>query len=48
MRDLTDLRAADERYADLNAQSAQVTLNRLHLASNVGKNAIAPRRKEHA
>ncbi|HZZ00453.1 MAG TPA: transposase, partial [Candidatus Baltobacteraceae bacterium] len=32
MRDLTDLRAADERYAGLNAQSAQVTLNRLHLA----------------
>jgi putative transposase len=32
MRDLTDLRADDERYAALNAQSAQVTLNRLHLA----------------
>jgi len=32
MRDLTDLRADDERYARLNAQSAQVTLNRLHLA----------------
>ena len=32
MRDLTDLRAADERYGALNAQSAQVTLNRLHLA----------------
>jgi len=32
MRDLTDLRAEDERYAGLNAQSAQVTLNRLHLA----------------
>jgi transposase len=31
MRDLTDLRADDERYAALNAQSAQVTLNRLHL-----------------
>ncbi|MHB8140671.1 MAG: RNA-guided endonuclease InsQ/TnpB family protein [Vulcanimicrobiaceae bacterium] len=31
-RDLTALRAADERYAALNAQSAQVTLNRLHLA----------------
>ncbi|HVA33372.1 MAG TPA: helix-turn-helix domain-containing protein [Candidatus Baltobacteraceae bacterium] len=32
MRDLTDLRADDERYAALNAQSAQVTLHRLHLA----------------
>ncbi|MHB8434055.1 MAG: RNA-guided endonuclease InsQ/TnpB family protein [Candidatus Tyrphobacter sp.] len=32
MRDLTDLRAADAQYAGLNAQSAQVTLNRLHLA----------------
>ncbi len=32
MRDLTGLRASDERYAGLNAQSAQVTLNRLHLA----------------
>jgi putative transposase len=32
MRDLTDLRHDDERYAGLNAQSAQVTLNRLHLA----------------
>lgn len=32
MRDLTDLRADDERYSALNAQSAQVTLNRLHLA----------------
>ena len=32
MRDLTDLRADDERYAVLNAQSAQVTLHRLHLA----------------
>ncbi|MHB8356809.1 MAG: RNA-guided endonuclease InsQ/TnpB family protein [Vulcanimicrobiaceae bacterium] len=32
MRDLTDLRAGDERYAGLNAQSAQVTLHRLHLA----------------
>ncbi|MHB8178166.1 MAG: RNA-guided endonuclease InsQ/TnpB family protein [Vulcanimicrobiaceae bacterium] len=31
-RDLTDLRAADERYAALNAQAAQVTLQRLHLA----------------
>ena len=31
-RDLTDLRASDERYAGLNAQAAQVTLNRLHLA----------------
>ncbi len=30
--DLTDLRADDERYAGLNAQSAQVTLHRLHLA----------------
>ncbi|HVS46539.1 MAG TPA: helix-turn-helix domain-containing protein [Verrucomicrobiae bacterium] len=32
MRDLTDLRGDDERYAGLNAQSAQVTLHRLHLA----------------
>ena len=32
MRDLTDLRADDKRYAGLNAQSAQVTLQRLHLA----------------
>jgi putative transposase len=32
MRDLTELRADDERYAGLNAQSAQVTLHRLHLA----------------
>ena len=32
MRDLTELRADDERYAALNAQSAQVTLHRLHLA----------------
>ena len=32
MRDLTDLRADDERYVGLNAQSAQVTLTRLHLA----------------
>ncbi len=32
MRDLTDLRADDERYSGLNAQSAQVTLHRLHLA----------------
>ena len=32
MRDLTELRADDERYAALNAQSAQVTLQRLHLA----------------
>lgn len=32
MRDLTDLRADDERYAALNAQSAQATLQRLHLA----------------
>jgi putative transposase len=32
MRDLTDLRADDDHYAGLNAQSAQVTLNRLHLA----------------
>jgi len=32
MRDLTDLRTADQGYADLNAQSAQVTLQRLHLA----------------
>ena len=32
MRDLTKLRADDERYAALNAQSAQVTLQRLHLA----------------
>ncbi len=31
-RDLTELRADDERYAALNAQSAQVTLQRLHLA----------------
>lgn len=31
-RDLTELRADDERYAGLNAQSAQVTLQRLHLA----------------
>lgn len=31
-RDLTELRADDERYAALNAQSAQVTLHRLHLA----------------
>jgi putative transposase len=31
-RDLTQLRAEDERYAALNAQSAQVTLQRLHLA----------------
>ncbi|MHB8480715.1 MAG: RNA-guided endonuclease InsQ/TnpB family protein, partial [Vulcanimicrobiaceae bacterium] len=31
-RDLTGLRASDERYAGLNAQSAQVTLQRLHLA----------------
>ncbi|MHB8148372.1 MAG: helix-turn-helix domain-containing protein [Vulcanimicrobiaceae bacterium] len=31
-RDLTALRADDERYARLNAQSAQVTLQRLHLA----------------
>ncbi|MHB8146342.1 MAG: RNA-guided endonuclease InsQ/TnpB family protein, partial [Vulcanimicrobiaceae bacterium] len=31
-RDLTQLRACDERYAALNAQSAQVTLHRLHLA----------------
>ncbi|HVA27948.1 MAG TPA: transposase [Candidatus Baltobacteraceae bacterium] len=30
--DLTELRADDERYAALNAQSAQVTLQRLHLA----------------
>lgn len=32
MRDLTDLRAGDERYAGLNAQSSQITLHRLHLA----------------
>jgi putative transposase len=32
MRELTDLRAADPAYAGLNAQSAQVTLQRLHLA----------------
>ncbi|MHB8177476.1 MAG: RNA-guided endonuclease InsQ/TnpB family protein [Vulcanimicrobiaceae bacterium] len=32
MRDLTDLRNDDERYAGLNAQAAQVTLQRLHLA----------------
>jgi len=32
MRDLTELRADDGRYAALNAQSAQVTLHRLHLA----------------
>ena len=32
MRDLTDLRASDDLYATLNAQSAQVTLQRLHLA----------------
>ncbi|MGH7015435.1 MAG: RNA-guided endonuclease InsQ/TnpB family protein, partial [Stellaceae bacterium] len=31
-RDLTDLRGEDERYARLNAQSAQVTLRRLDLA----------------
>ncbi len=31
-RDLTALRTDDERYAALNAQSAQVTLQRLHLA----------------
>jgi putative transposase len=32
MCDLTDLRTDDEQYAALNAQSAQVTLQRLHLA----------------
>ena len=32
MRDLTELRDDDERYAGLNAQAAQVTLQRLHLA----------------
>ena len=30
--ELTELRAADEAYADLNAQSSQVTLKRLDLA----------------
>jgi putative transposase len=31
-KDLTELRADDNTYADLNAQSSQVTLKRIHLA----------------